>query len=35
MITYYYANGNAPIGFNYNGTDYYFCKNIQSTIVVN
>ena len=32
-ITYYYANGNAPIGFNYNGTDYYFCKNIQGDVV--
>jgi RHS repeat-associated protein len=32
-LTYYYANGNAPIGFNYNGTDYYFRKNIQGDVV--
>ena len=32
-ITYYYGNGNAPIGFNYNGTDYYFRKNIQGDVV--
>ena len=31
--TYYYANVNAPIGFNYNGTDYYFCKNIQGDVI--
>ena len=32
-ITYYYGTGIAPIGFNYNGTDYYFRKNIQGDVV--
>ena len=32
-ITYYYGTGIAPVGFNYNGTDYYFRKNIQGDVV--
>ena len=32
-LTYYYANGNAPVGFNYNGTDYYYRRNIQGDVV--
>lgn len=30
-ITYYYGNGGV-IGFNYNGTDYYYEKNLQGDI---
>ncbi len=31
-ITYYYGNGGV-IGFNYNGTDYYYEKNLQGDVI--
>ena len=31
-ITYYYGAERAPIGFRYNGEDYYYVKNIQGDV---
>ena len=32
-IKYYYDANNSVIGFNYNGTDYYYRKNLQGDII--